>query len=142
VGREAREVYQELEFVQRKKASVEEVKEARPWGNGAHKRAGPNYKEGEEDENEPSSPAKGGKFKFPCVVLLCDKGYKSKASLQRHVCNGHAGVYDPVTRRAHRLLWGETYTIAICKMNKCEPKRTSHKTKQRGRRCSISGGGW
>jgi hypothetical protein len=100
VGREAREVYQELEFVQRKKASVEEVKEARPWGNGAHKRGGPNYKEGEEDENEPLPPAK------PCVVLSCHKGYKSKASLQRHVCNGHAAVYDPVTRRAYRLLWG------------------------------------
>jgi hypothetical protein len=35
----------------------------------------------------PSPPAKRAKFEYPCVVPSCDKGYKKKASLQRHVFN-------------------------------------------------------
>jgi hypothetical protein len=109
-GREARKFYKEVHLAQRVEAWVEEVKEARPWGQGPNKRPRPSYNENEEDEEEPPSPpTKRAKLKFPCVVPSCDKGYKSKASLQRHVYNDHVGVYDPVVRRACRLLWGETY---------------------------------
>jgi hypothetical protein len=67
----------------------------------------------EEDEEAveqlPSPPTKRAKFKFPCVVRSCDKGYKNKANLQRHVFERHDRVSDPVAKRACRLLWGETF---------------------------------
>jgi hypothetical protein len=64
------------------------------------------FKEEEIQVMPPSPPAKRAKFEYPCVVPSCDKGYKNKASLQRHVFNDHDRVSDLVARRACRLLWG------------------------------------
>jgi hypothetical protein len=108
--KEEREYYRELNLARKVEAWVEAVKEARPWGKGGRKRSRANYKEDDEEvEESPSPPTKRAKFEFPCVVPSCDRGYKNKAGLQRHVYNGHAVVSDPVARRACRLLWGETF---------------------------------
>jgi hypothetical protein len=101
-----------LMLAQRVEAWMDEVEEASPWGNGARKRSRADVKGDENEEKEegpPSPPTKRAKFEFPCVVPSCDKGYKNKACLQRHVYNGHVRVSDPVARRACRLLWGETF---------------------------------
>jgi hypothetical protein len=85
---------------------------------GGQKRTRDNYEEDEgtaefkEEEIQvmpPFPPAKRAKFEYPCVVPSCDKGYKNKASLQRHVFHDHDRVSDLVARRACRLLWGETF---------------------------------
>jgi hypothetical protein len=80
---------------------------------------------GEDDDEEeeaveqsPSPPAKRAKFEFPCVVPSCDRGYKSKASLQRHVFKSHDRVSDPVARKACRLLWGETFKGRLATINR------------------------
>jgi hypothetical protein len=107
---DVKKYFRELKRAKRVEAWVEEVKEARPWGNGARKRSRPEYNEnGREVEEPPSPPTKRAKFEFPCVVPSCDRGYKNKAGLQRHVYNGHVEVSDPAARRACRLLWGETF---------------------------------
>jgi ABC-type Zn2+ transport system substrate-binding protein/surface adhesin len=115
------------------------VEQAEGSGNGARKRSRANYEEEEEEKEEeeeqqqqhgedddeekeevehsPSPPAKRAKFEFPCVVPSCDRGYKSKASLQRHVFKSHDRVSDPVARKACRLLWGETFKGRLATIN-------------------------
>jgi hypothetical protein len=89
---------------QRVAAWVDAVEEASGWGKREGKRG---RAEMEKEAEQPSSPpTKRAKLEFPCVVPGCGKGYKSTASLQRHVFSGHERVDDPVARRACRLLWG------------------------------------
>jgi hypothetical protein len=91
-------------------AWVDAVEQAMGSGRQGNKRGRLEMEEDEEAvEQLPSPPTERAKFKFPCVVPSCDKGYKNKASLQRHVFERHGRVSDPVAKRACRLLWGETF---------------------------------
>jgi hypothetical protein len=92
---------------QRVAAWVDAVEAERPWARrGAKRRCELMEKD---EEQPPSPPTKRAKLEFPCVVPGCGKGYKSKASLQRHVFGSHERVDDPVAKRACRLLWGEKF---------------------------------
>jgi hypothetical protein len=91
---------------------VAAVEAERPW---AKRRRAQMEKD---EEQPPSPPTKRAKLEFPCVVPGCGKGYKSKASLQRHVFASHERVDDPVARRACRLLWGEKFEGRLEEINR------------------------